>query len=43
MSGNARELSYEALHSLCGSIDGDLHVGSMLGLGEWKSLGRVQN
>ena len=42
-SVNARELSYGALHSLCSSIDGDPHVGSMLGLAEWKSLGRVQN
>ena len=43
MSGNAQELSYGALYSLCSSIDGDPHVGSMLNLAAWKSLGRVQN
>ena len=32
MSGNAQELGYGALYSLCSSIDGDPHVGSMLNL-----------
>ena len=43
MSGSAQELSYVALYSLCSSIDDDPHVGSMLNLAAWKSLGRVQN
>ena len=43
MSVNAQELSYVAFYSLCSSIDGDPHVGSMLNLAAWKSLGRVQN
>ena len=43
MSGNAQELTYGALDSLCSSIDGDPHVGRVLNLLGWKSLGRVQN
>ena len=43
MSGSAQELGDVALYSLCSSIDGYPHVGSMLDLAEWKSLGRVQN